>query len=185
MIKRIYSYIIDSVETIVFVLSLYIVVYIFFFMPSEVRGSSMEPTLHTKERLIINKFIYRFREVERGDIVVLQSPHNPDVDYIKRVIGLPGDKIRIENGRVYVNNEIIPDLFTTAETRLWEGGRFEEGKTYPVPAESLFVLGDNRPRSSDSREFGFVPLDSIVGKAVLRFYPPEKFGFIENPLSDD
>jgi len=178
MLKRIFGYFMDSIQTVVFILSLYIVVYIFFFMPSEVRGSSMEPTLHTKERLIINKIIYRFTTPKRGDIIVLKSPRNPDIDYIKRVVGEPQDAIRISGGALFVNGQKLSEPFTTAPTYSWDGGIIKEGEEYIVPGGHLFVLGDNRPRSSDSREFGFIPIESVEGRAVFRYFPPEKVGLL-------
>ena len=171
----------DSVQAVVFLLSLYIVVYIFFFMPSQVLGASMEPTLHTNDRIIINEFVYRLHSPDRGDIIVLKSPGNPDISYIKRVVGLPGDRVEIENGSVYINDIKMPEPFPGAATHTWEGGGLEENKEYTVPTNSLFVLGDNRPRSSDSREFGFIPLHSVEGQAIFRYFPPDEIGPLTNP----
>lgn len=178
MFKRIFGYFMDSLQTIVFILSLYIVVYIFFFMPSEVRGSSMEPTLHTSERLIVNKILYRFSSPKRGDIIVLKSPRNPDISYIKRVVGEPQDTIHISGGLVFVNGQEVSEPFTAAPTYTWEGSSIKEDQEYIVPEGHLFVLGDNRPRSSDSREFGFIPIDSIEGRAIFRYFPPERMGLL-------
>lgn len=184
MLKRIFGYVMDSVETVVFILSLYIVVYIFLFMPSEVRGASMEPTLHSKEKLIINKLIYHLHPPQRGDIVILKSPRNPDASYIKRVIAASGDTVRIEKGIVFVNGEGLNEQFVSSETYAFAGGALEEGKDYLVPEDSVFVLGDNRNRSSDSRDFGFVPVSSIEGEAIFRYYPPDKIGFLNNPYKE-
>src|SRR3989344_7275836 len=108
ILKKIFDLTMDSLETVIFIGSLYIVVYIYLFMPTSVIGSSMEPTLKSKDRLIINKIYYRFKPLERGDIIVIKSPKNPDIDYIKRLIGLPNDAVLIKDGNVYVNNNLLP-----------------------------------------------------------------------------
>lgn len=131
----------------------------------------MEPTLHTGDRLIISKVSYKLESIKRGDIVVLNSPKNPDVEYIKRVIGLPGDIILVKDNNIYLNNSLLEETYISAKTNVWEYGFTKEDMPYTVPENYVFVMGDNRPRSSDSREFGPIPISSIVGKAVFRYYP--------------
>ncbi len=172
----------DSLETITFVGSLYIVVYLFLFFPMQVQGASMEPTLHTGDRLIVNRVIYKVRQPERGDVIILKSPQNPDIDFVKRVIGLPKDTVLLKDGDVYINGTLLPEPFVSDKTYAWEGKPLEEDLPFVVPKGEIVVMGDNRPRSSDSREFGPVPISSIVGEAILRYFPPDKFEWFNNPL---
>ena len=135
-----------------------------------VDGPSMRPTLQSAERLVVNKFIYRFRPPERGEILVFRYPRDPSRDFIKRVIAVPGDTIEIRDGRVYVNAALLNEPYILSKTR----------GNYPlatVPDEHIFVMGDNRNNSEDSRfaDVGFVPFDLIKGKAMLVFWPVSQF----------
>lgn len=137
-----------------------------------VENISMQPTLNEGELLVVYKLAYRFGEPHRGDIIVFHHNRQPPEDYIKRVIGLPGDQVRVENGQVYVNGIALNEPYIAeapAYTGVWE-----------VPRDSLFVLGDNRNRSSDSRIWGFVPMSDVVGRAVLIYWPPEKIRLLSH-----
>jgi signal peptidase I len=138
-----------------------------FYIPSE----SMVPTLRVGDRVLVNKFIYRFTEPQRGDIVVFESVEGGGEDLIKRVVGVPGDEIRVRGGRLFVNgepqrepyvNRRAPDTSTSAPTT--------------VPKGHVFVMGDNRANSRDSRYFGPIPEKKIEGEAFLRFWPPDRIG---------
>jgi len=152
-----------------------LVIKAFIFNTTYVLGSSMYPTLHEKDRLFTNKVVYYIGEPDRGDIVVLEAPDDPEKDYIKRVIGIGGDTVEIDNGKVYVNDvaideEYLPDgSYTyTYDTSKWE-----------VSLGRVFVLGDNRDKraSKDSRYFGTISVDSIEGKAFFRYFPfDNRFG---------
>ena len=131
-----------------------------------VDGPSMRPTLQSAERLVVNKFIYRFRAPERGEILVFRYPKDPSRDFIKRVIAVPGDTIEIKDGRVFVNQQLMNEPYILSKTR----------GDYPlttIPEGHIFVMGDNRNNSEDSRfaDVGFVPYNLIKGKAVLVFWP--------------
>jgi len=138
-----------------------------------VEGFSMEPTLHNGEYVIVNKVSYRLSEPELGDIIVFQPPKKPDQEYIKRVIGVPGDNVRIAEGEVYVNGNLLTEEYINADPT-YVG-------SWAVPTEHLFVLGDNRNNSSDSHDWGFVPYNNIIGKAVFVYWPPTQWGIIEHP----
>ena len=139
-----------------------------FRIPSE----SMVPTLEARDRVLANKFIYRFTEPERGDIVVFGSVENGDDDtLIKRVVGLEGDEIRVQGGLLFVNGEPQEETYLNEE----EPFRGYYGPA-TVPEDHVFVMGDNRGNSADSRVFGPVPLDNIKGEAFVRFWPPSKIG---------
>ena len=131
-----------------------------------VDGPPMRPTLESAERLVVNKFIYRFRVPEKGEVLVFQSPRDPSRDFIKRVIATPGDTIEIREGRVLVNDQILVEDYILEKTR-------SEYPKMTVPEGRIFVMGDNRNNSEDSRfaDVGFVPYDLIKGKAVMVFWP--------------
>ncbi len=133
-------------------------------------GSSMEPNLHHDEFVIVSKVNYRIGEPERGDVVVFDFPRNITEEYIKRIIGLPGEKIKIEDGQVYVNGEALMEPYLKAEP-LYEG-------EWLVQEDELFVLGDNRNNSSDSHNWGMVPIENVVGEALLVYWPPSSWGII-------
>ena len=135
-----------------------------------VDGSSMEPSLHNGEFVIVNKIGYRFSAPGRGDIIVFHFPRDPVQEYIKRIIGLPGDQIHIENGAVFVNGVKLDEPYIEAPPA-YSGN-------WTVPEGHLFVLGDNRNNSSDSHNWGMVPMEYVVGKAIFVYWPPEDWGLI-------
>lgn len=139
-------------------------------------GSSMEPNLHHGEFVIVSKVNYRFGEPERGDVIVFDFPRNITKEYIKRVIGLPGEQIRVEDGKVYVNGVFLAEPYLQMEP-------YYDGE-WVVPEEALFVLGDNRNNSSDSHTWGMVPMNNIIGEALLVYWPPESWGLVNgaNPV---
>lgn len=144
---------------------------IFLYQPVKVEGTSMMPSLEDQERIFVNKFVYRLEPIERGDIVVFRYPRDPSKSYIKRVIGMAGDKIRIDGGQVYVNGEALDESYVPLE--------YADSRSYPetvVPAQSYFVLGDHRSMSNDSRDFGSVNQSFIYGKAVFGYWPMDKLG---------
>jgi len=146
---------------------------LFLYQPVKVEGTSMLPGLQDQERIFINKFVYRFESVSRGDVVVFRYPRDPAKSYIKRVIGVPGDRIRIERGRVYVNGRRLAEDYVPRD--------FIDAHSYPefvVPDHSYYVLGDHRSMSNDSREFGPVDEAFIYGKAVFVYWPVDKLGVL-------
>ena len=144
---------------------------IFLYQPVKVEGTSMMPSLDDQERIFVNKFVYRWEPIQRGDIVVFRYPRDPSKSYIKRVIGIPGDQIRIDSGQLYVNEQpIVEDYVPPAYT---------DERSYSeivVAPRSYFVLGDHRSMSNDSRDFGPVKEGYIFGKAVFGYWPVEKLG---------
>ncbi|HEY6582880.1 MAG TPA: signal peptidase I [Rubrobacter sp.] len=138
-----------------------------FWIPS----GSMIPTLEIGDRVLVNKFIYRFTEPERGDIIVFQSVDNPDEDLIKRVVGLPGDTIAVRRGKLVLNGEPQKEPFTNKN--LPDRSFYAK---ITVPKGHVFVMGDNRGNSADSRVFGPLPKKNIEGEAFIRFWPPHRIG---------
>ncbi len=137
-----------------------------------VDGASMEPTLMSGEYVIVNRLSYRVGTPQRGDIIVFHFPRDPSKEYIKRVIGLPGDEVQVEKGQVYVNGQALDETYLKVKTN-YVG-------TWRVPAGQLFVLGDNRNNSSDSHDWGTVPMSYVVGKAVLVYWPPTDWAIIQH-----
>ncbi len=182
IIKSIIEFCMETLETITFIGSLFIVIYLYIGQPSFVQGASMEPNFHTGERVITNKISYKFESIKHGDVVVIQSPRNPEIQYVKRIIGLSGDTVMVKEGHVYLNDQLLQEQYLQVQTPTWEFGEMHEGVPLTVPKDYILVMGDNRPRSSDSREFGPVPMSSIIGKVVYRYYPPTKMGTIDNPF---
>jgi signal peptidase I len=138
-----------------------------------VDGYSMEPTLHTGEFVIVNRLAYQFGSAKIGDVIVFHYPRDPQQEYIKRIIGLGGDTVRVEGGNVYVNGQRLSEPYIAAPPAYQN--------TWQVPEGSLFVLGDNRNNSSDSHNWGFVPMNYVVGKSIAVYWPPEDWGLITHP----
>jgi signal peptidase I len=173
---KIFSIIWEGVEALVFAAAIFVVCYLFLFQPNQVSGNSMSPTFHDKEYILTDKITYRFNDPRRGDVVVFKSPKNPDVDFIKRIIAIPGDTVSVRNGRVYVNDEELPEKYL-ADRMFTPGSYFlREGGSVTVPEGSLFVMGDNRTGSSDSREWGPVKKEEIIGRVFFRYFPFDRLG---------
>lgn len=166
----VFRFTVDVLETIILSLILFFAINA---ISARIRvdGYSMEPSLHSGEFIIVNKVSYKLGEPNRGDIVVFHFPRNPEQEYIKRVIGLPGDEVAIDDGEVTVNGVSLDESYIKAPPAY-------EGK-WSVPDESLFVLGDNRNNSSDSHNWGWVPMENLIGKAVFVYWPPTDWGLIE------
>ncbi len=143
------------------------------YQPVRVEGTSMQPRLHDNDRLFINKFVYRFESIHRGDVVVFHYPGDPSKSYIKRVIALPGDELRIADGVVYLNGEPLAEPYVPP---LFEDGRSVEQER--IPAGTYWVMGDHRSISSDSRDFGPVPRGLIYGKAAFVYWPTDGAGVV-------
>jgi signal peptidase I len=146
---------------------------IFLYQPVRVEGTSMLPVLEDQDRLFINKMAYRVGEIHRGDVVVFQYPRDHEKSYIKRVIALPGDDLRIDHGQVYVNGQAIAETYVPK--------RFADDRSQPemsVPAHEYFVMGDHRSISSDSRDFGPVERELIYGKAAFVYWPVDQAGVV-------
>lgn len=165
--------IIETIETIVLAVILFLAIN---FLSARIRvdGSSMEPNFHNGDYVIVNRVAYSTGDIQRGDVVVFPAPGNEEVDYIKRVIGLPGDSVAIYGGVVYLNGEAVPETYVL-ET--WSFDLAEQ----TVPDSTVFVLGDNRENSDDSRNWGFLRIETIIGKAVFRYYPFDALGVVYHP----
>ena len=157
----------EFIETIVMTLVVFLLLVTFVIQGFKVYGSCMEPNLHTGERLLGNKFIYHFEKPVRGDIIVFKYPPDPSKVFIKRVVALSGDTVEIQSGKLYVNKKrVVEDYVKTIPH-----GDFPAEK---VAGGHVFVLGDNRDESNDSRFWGELPIDNIQARAWLRYWPVVK-----------
>ncbi|MFQ5816917.1 MAG: signal peptidase I [Terriglobia bacterium] len=150
-----------------------LVIITFLYQPVKVEGTSMEPGLGDQERIFINKFIYHFEPIARGDVIVFRYPRDPGKSFIKRVVGLPGETLEIRAGRVYINDVKLVEAYLTGES--------PQSLSFPpvtVPPDHYYVLGDHRSSSSDSRAWGPVHQRYIYGKAIFIYWPPERFGSV-------
>lgn len=180
LLKQTLVFVWDVFESIVFALAIFVVSYLFFFAPGEVHGSSSYPTWQEDERFITDKISYKFNPPERGDFVVLESPKNTDVDFIKRIVGLPEETIKISRCQVLINDVVLNENYLPSGTCTLGQSFLKENFDYIIPPDHYFVLGDNRSGSSDSRGFGPIPRSSIIGKVIFRYWPPERIEIIPN-----
>ncbi|HXF70448.1 MAG TPA: signal peptidase I [Thermoflexus sp.] len=140
-----------------------------------IEGSSMEPNLHDGEYVLINKVSYWFSPPRRGDVVVFRFPHDPSRDFIKRIIGLPGETVAIRDGKVFINGRPLEEPYIRGPMVYTYG-------PVTLGPDEYFVLGDNRNASNDSHNWGTLPRSAIIGKAELIYWPPSRWGLIRNPL---
>jgi signal peptidase I len=155
-------------------LGLALVIIIFLYQPVKVEGTSMAPLLTDQERIFINKFVYRFEPIQRGDVVVFWYPLDRSKSFIKRVIALPGETVEIQHGAVLVNGKVVPEPYVPAQ--------YEDLSDFGpvrVPRDNYFVMGDHRISSNDSRVFGPVASRFIYGRAVFAYWPVDHFGSLE------
>ena len=151
-----------------------LLIILFLYQPVRVEGPSMLPRLEDHDRLFINKFVYHITSIERGDVVVFHYPRDPEKSYIKRVIALPGDRLRIDRGQVWVNGKALQEKYVPE--------MYRDTRSYAetvIPDDCYFVMGDHRSISSDSREFGVVERDLIYGKAVFIYWPARDVGEVK------
>lgn len=171
-LSRLWVFFVETLETIILAAVLFAGIN---FVSARIRvdGRSMEPTFHHGEYVIVNKLAYRFDEFERGDVIVFPYPFNEEEDFIKRIIGLPGDRVTVRGGQVYVNDRLLDEPYISAQPLR----DFEETL---VPESQLFVMGDNRNDSSDSRSWGTLEMDAVIGEAWFVYWPLSDLGLVEH-----
>lgn len=180
MFKNFFNFLFELVKIVAISLLIIIPIRYFLIQPFYVKGASMEPNFYDHEYLIVNEITYRFDDPKRGDVIVFRYPRNPQEYFIKRVIGLPGEKVKVEDGGIYIYNEDNPRGIKLEETYLPD-----DTKTYGLSNEVIslnndeyYVFGDNRNSSKDSRSFGPVNRSFIVGKVLLRGWPFNRAGLL-------
>lgn len=178
--RAIITFFLEIAETAILAILIFLALYLFLVRPHQIRGDSMLPNFHNGEYLLTEMVSHNLlkKDPQRGEVVVFRSPEQPNLDFIKRIIALPGEKIKLQNGKVFIINEANPEGFLLREDYLGEGtvteGRrtIKEGEVFEVD-DGYIVMGDNRERSSDSREWGVIKRENIIGQVWLRYWPPE------------
>lgn len=178
------KFLLEFIQSIVLALSVFVLIYLFVAQPNEVKGSSMVPNFLDKEFLLTEKISYQFKgDPQRGDVVIFKAPTSEacsaeGCEYIKRVIGMPGDSVMVKDGQVYLNGELLDQSFLPDGLKTEAGSYCQEGVAIVVPEGQYLCFGDNRPNSRDGREFGPIDRDLIIGKAFLKYWPVTSVGLI-------
>jgi signal peptidase I len=175
------KFFVEIFETLLFSIIVLFFIYVFIALPEVVWGSSMEPNFYTGERILVEKITKHFRDYTRGEVVVLNPPGNSNADYLKRIVGVPGDILKIFDCEVYIVHDGVKykleEPYLADGTCTHDGTAIKEGRSFKIDDDYYVVLGDNRAVSSDSRYFGLVKRDKILGRVVFRFWPLDRLGF--------
>lgn len=181
ILRKIYYLLFDLVQTLVIAGAIFVVIYAFLFRPYQVNGHSMDPTFQDGEYVLTNLISLRLGSLQRGDIVVFVAPPDKEKDYIKRIIGLPGDKVKISGGEVFLNGVKLDQTpFLSSDVRTNGGTFLGEGNEVIVPEGNYFAMGDNREFSSDSREWGFVTRNAVIGKSFIVYWPLNRLRIVKH-----
>jgi len=183
MFRKLGSFFLDTIQTVVLALSIFVVVYLFLLQPHQVKGNSMYPNFQNDDFLLTDKISYRFGEPSRGDVIVFKAPPSEpcavdECEYIKRIIAMPGERVSIKENSVYINGARLVENYLDENLTISPGSLFQGEREMVVPPETYLALGDNRPYSRDGREFGFIKREVILGKAWIRYWPLTKIGII-------
>ncbi len=180
ILRKAYSIVIDLFETLVIAGGIFVVIYAFLFRPYQVKGESMMPNYQDGEYILTNLIALRLGDIQKGEVIVFKAPNDGEKDYIKRVIATAGDTVMLKDGYVFVNGKMIDESSYLPSDFKTHGENFlKDGQVVTVPEGSIFVLGDNRNFSSDSRDWGFVPISEVIGKSMIVYWPPQKFHIIQ------
>jgi signal peptidase I len=174
------SSILEFIKTVAIIVVIAFLVRFFLIQPFVVEGQSMEPNFHDREYLLVNKLVYRLHKPQRGDVIVFHPPSRPDINYIKRIIALPGDTVDIQDDKILVNGVQIDEPYLGGNKTLIQNSPVAHLKE-TLGQDMYFVLGDNREHSSDSREIGDIPAANIIGKAWIVVFPQKYFGLVHHP----
>lgn len=178
MLSKLGAFFMDILEVIVLAVGIFLIVYLLILRPHKIKGQSMHPNFPDGEYLLTEKVTYYRNDPKRGDVVVFKPPISED-EFIKRIIGVSGDTVSVSNGKVFVNGQLLNENYIKVNTS--SGSFLSEGETYTVPEGNYFVLGDNRPHSSDSRSWGPITKKVITGKAWVIYFPFNLAGIIPSP----
>lgn len=174
------SFVVDLIETAVIGISIFLVIYLFFMQPHQVSGQSMDPFLKDKDYVLTDKISYRTRSPARGDIVVFHAPDSANCpvgagcDYIKRIIGLPGESVEVKDNTIFINGQPLTESYLPPDIET-QPGTFTRDREITLGEQEYFVVGDNRMHSSDSRSWGPIQPEMIVGRAFFRYWPLQSF----------
>lgn len=179
LFKRLGAFFLDILEVVVFAIAFFLFLYLLVFQPHKIKGSSMDPNFKDGEYLLTDKVTYRFNEPKRGDVIVFKAPGLEGEEFIKRIIGLPGEEISISQSNIYIDGKVLNEKYIGPDKFTGSGAFLTENENVLVPEGNYFVVGDNRPHSSDSRSWGFVPKEDISGKAWFVYWPINMLGTVE------
>jgi signal peptidase I len=183
--SKLKSNIIELIEFIAIMAAILVVIRFFVAEPHKVSGNSMVPNFHDKDFIITNKLATKVGELKRGEVVILTNPRNSDQVFIKRIIGMPGERVKLLNGMVFINGLPLPEPYLPNGLKSPGESFLQEGEEVVIPNGQYFVMGDNRVASSDSREFGPISKELIIGQAFLRYWPLNQLGFISIGVSSN
>lgn len=184
IVRKLFYFLIDSIQTFLLAASFFLVVYIFLFRPFQVDGISMYPTFYNGEYILTNIVSLKLEKPKKGDVIVFQAPKDPNKDYIKRIIATQGDLVFLQNGQVYINGQKINEsAYLAPEVQTFGGSFLKDGNAIIIPKNSYFVIGDNRAHSSDSREWGFVQDKDLIGKSYFVYFPFDRMRLVKNPFN--
>ncbi len=172
------SQLIDFIQTLVVFGAIFALIYIFVAQFHKVSGQSMFPTIHDGDFLITEKISYRLGQPKRGQIVVLKDPRDESQDFIKRIIALPGDKLKIDHGKFFLNGGVLNEPYLPTGVQIHGEGFLRDGDEITLNPNQYFVAGDNRENSSDSRDFGPIGKEKLIGRAFFRYWPPQSIGLL-------
>jgi len=182
ILRKIGGFLVDSVQTFLMAAAVFLVIYIFLFRPFEVKGDSMYPNFLDSEYVLTNLITLRFNNPVLGDVIVFKAPTDTEKDFIKRVIGRPGDTVEVKGGSVYLNGNLLDESkYLKPDVKTYGGAFLKDNIPVTVPPDNYFVMGDNRLYSSDSREWGFVSKDKLIGESMFVYWPVNHMELVKNP----
>ena len=173
------NHVIEFIETFVVIGAIFALIYLFIAQPHKVSGLSMYPTFNDGDLIFTDKISYKIGQIKRGDVIVLKNPKNEAQDFIKRIMVLPGETVKVEGGSVYINGQLLNEDYLPAGRTTASGAFLKEGEEVKTGDNQYLVFGDNRDHSSDSRAWGAVKKEEIVGKVFFRYWPPKSLGLIK------
>jgi len=181
MLKRLGAFFLDIVEVVVFAVGIFFFVYLLIMRPHKIKGQSMSPNYPDAEYLLTEKVTYYLRNPERGDVVVFTPPVSTTDEFIKRVIGLPGEQVMVKDGHVFINDQLLKETYLSSTLQTNGGTFLADNQEFTVPTGEYFVMGDNRPNSSDSRYWGPITKSAISGRAWIIYWPLNLIGVVKKP----
>ena len=179
LLKSLGKFLYETIQTVVVFLSIFAFVYYLVAQPHQIQGDSMLPNFFNNEYIITDKISYRFNNPKRGNVIVFKAPNNPRRDYIKRVIALPTESVSVKDNHIFVNGKLLPEDYLDPDEQINGGAYLPEGAETTLKSGEYFVLGDNRDRSQDSRTWGPITKDKIIGRVFFRYWPLRAIGKVE------
>lgn len=182
--RKLYLFLLDSVQTIILAGAIFLIIHAFILRTFQVTGLSMFPNFHDQELVLTNIIGLHFAPLKRGEVIVFKAPTDEERDYIKRIVGLPGETVEVRGGSIYINGKKFDESnYLNSDVKTYPGSFAREGEPVTVPEGQYFVLGDNRSNSSDSREWGAVKQDAVIGRSFIVFWPVNAFRVVNNPIN--